>query len=217
MLPQLLQYHHNVRLRWREFNTTLQHPHNFSRFLLNLSGSMLTCQHQMISSDCIFPFYVFFCYRKHILYQKCALPAVVQFDDMENVARFPGFFFFLHNPSVFANAARQWYHPVYPGTCIFKTVIMRSIFSLITFEIRVWHIFKKFILDNIKACFLHLPVLITEKSLALRRRTILSTQPFIYRISVSGKLSTRPFIYHISVSGKLSLYLHTSKNKAESQ
>ena len=49
---------------------------------------------------------------------------------------------------------------------------------------------------NVKACFLHLPVLITEKSLALRRRTILSTQPFIYRISVSGKLS---------------LYLHSSK------
>lgn len=42
-------------------------------------------------------------------------------------------FLFLHNPSVFVNAARQWYHPVYPGTCIFKTVIMRSISSLITF------------------------------------------------------------------------------------
>ena len=178
---------------------------------------MLTRQHQMISGDCIFPFYVFFCYWKHILYQKCTLPAVVQLDDMENVARFSGFFFFLHNPSIFVNTARQWYHPVYPGTCIFKTVIMRSISSLITFEIRVWHIFKKFILDNIKACFLHLPVLITEKSLALRRRTILSTQPFIYRISVSGKLSTRPFIYHISVSGRLSLYLHSSKCKEESQ
>ena len=41
-----------------------------------------------------------------------------------------------------------------------------------------------------------------KKSLALRRRTI---------------LSTRPFIYHISVSGKLSLYLHSSKCKEESQ
>ena len=136
---------------------------------------------------------------------------------MKNVARFPVFFFFLHNPSVFVNAARQWYHPIYPGTCIFKAVIMWSVSCLISFEIRIWHIFKKFILDNVKACFLHLPVLITEKSLALRRRTILSTQPFIYRISVSGKLSTRPFIYHISVSGKLSLYLHSSKRKEESQ
>lgn len=27
MLPQLLQYHNNVRLRWREFNTTL-HLHS---------------------------------------------------------------------------------------------------------------------------------------------------------------------------------------------
>ena len=35
----------------------------------------------------------------------------------------------------------------------------------------------------------------------------LSTQPFIYRILVSGKLSTRPFIYHISVSGKLSILI----------
>ena len=151
------------------------------------------------------------------MYQKCTLPAVVQFDDMENVASFPGFFFFLHNPSVFVDATGQWYHPVYPSACIFKAVIMRSVSCLISFEIRVWHIFKKFILDNIKACFLHLPVLNTEKSLALRRRTILSIQPFIYRISVSGKLSTRPFIYHISVSGRLSLYLHSSKCKEESQ
>ena len=161
----------------------------------------------MISGDCVFPFYVFFCYREHVLYQKCALPAVVQFDDMENITWFPGFFLFLHNPPVFINAAGQRYHPVYPGTCIFKAVIMRSVSCLISFELRVWHIFKKFILDNVKACFLHLPVLITEKSLALWRRTILSTQPFIYRISVSGKLSTRPFIYHISVSGKLSILL----------
>ena len=56
-----------------------------------------------------------------------------------------------------------------------------------------------------------------KKSLALRRRTILSTQPLIYRILVSGKLSTRPFIYHISVSGKLSLYLNSIKRKEESQ
>lgn len=79
------------------------------------------------------------------------------------------------------------------------------------------HIFKKLVFDNIKACFLHLPVLITEKSSALRRRTTLSTQPFIYRLLVSDKLSTRPFIYHISVSGKLSLYLHSSKRKDKSQ
>ena len=46
------------------------------------------------------------------------------------------------------------------------------------------HIFKKLVFDNIKACFLHLPVRITEKSSALRRRTTLSTQPFIYRILV---------------------------------
>lgn len=129
---------------------------------------------------------------------------------------FPAFSFF-SNPPVFVNATRQWYHPVHPGTCIFKTVIMRSISSLISLKIRVWHIFKKFIFDNIKTCFLHLPVLITEKSPALRRRTILSTQPLIYRILVSGKLSTRPFIYHISVSGKLSSYLHSSKHKKESQ
>ena len=136
---------------------------------------------------------------------------------MENITRFSCFFLLLHNSSVLVNAAGQWYHPVYPGTCILKAVIMRSVSCLISFEIRVWHIFKKSVLNNIKTCFLHLPVLITEKSLALRRRTILSTRPFIYRVSVSGKLSTRPFIYHISVSGKLSLYLYTSKHKAESQ
>lgn len=153
----------------------------------------------MISGNRIFPFYVFFCYREHILYQKCTLPAVVQFDDMENVARFPSFFFFLHNPFVFVNTARQWYHPIYPGTCILKE-IMRSISRLISFKIRIFHIFKRW-----------------KKSLALRRRTILSTQPFIYRISVSGKLSTRPFIYHLSVSGKLSLCLYSSKHKPESQ
>lgn len=134
-----------------------------------------------------------------------------------SITRFPGFFLFLHNPPVFINTAGQRYHPVYPGTCIFKTIIMRSASCLISFEIRVWHIFKKSVLNNIKTCFLHLPVLITEKSLALRRRTILSTRPFIYRVSVSGKLSTRPFIYHISVSGKLSLYLYSNKRKEGSQ
>ena len=122
----------------------------------------------------------------------------------------------INNPSVFVNAARQWYHPIYPGTCIFKAVIMRSVSRLISFKIRILHIFKKFIFDNIKSRFFHLSSL-WKKSLALRRRTILSTQPFIYRILVSGKLSTRPFIYHISVSGKLSLYLHFSKHKDESQ
>ena len=131
--------------------------------------------------------------------------------------RSPGFFFFLHNLFVFVNAAGQWYHPVYSSTCIFKTVIMRSVSHFVSFEIRIGHIFKELVFDNIKACFLHLSVLITEKSSALRRRTTLSTQPFIYRILVSGKLSTRPFVYHISVSGKLSLYLHTSKHKEKSQ
>ena len=163
---------------------------------------MLTRQHQMISSDCVFPFYVFFRYRKHILYQECTLSAVVQFDDMENITGFPSFFLFFHNPPVFINTAGQRYHPVYPGACIFKAVIMWSVSCLISFEIRVWHIFKKSVLNNIKTCFLHLPVLITEKSLALRRRTI---------------LSTRPFIYHISVSGKLSLYLYSNKRKEGSQ
>ena len=163
---------------------------------------MFTRQHQMISGDCIFPFYVFFRYRKHILYQKCALTSVIQSDNMENITRFAGFLLFLHNPPVFINTAGQRYHPVYPGTCIFKTIIMRSVSCLISFEIRVWHIFKKSVLNNIKTCFLYLPVLITEKSLALRRRTI---------------LSTRPFIYHISVSGKLSLYLYSNKRKEESQ
>ena len=106
------------------------------------------------------------------------------------------------------------YIPVFVSS---KTVIMRSVSRFISLEIRIGHIYKEFVLDNIKACFLHLPVLTTEKSSALRRRTILSTQPFIYRILVSGKLSTRPFIYHISVSGKLSLYVHSSKHKEESQ
>lgn len=57
----------------------------------------------------------------------------------------------------------------------------------------------------------------TKKSLALRRRTILSTKLFIYRILVSGKLTTRPFIYHIWVSGKLSLHVYSSKHKEERQ
>ena len=109
---------------------------------------MFTRQHQMISGDCIFPFYVFFRYRKHILYQKCALTAVIQSDNMENITRFPGFFLFLHNPPVFINTAGQRYHPVYPGTCIFKTIIMRSVSCLISFEIRVWHIFKKSVLNK---------------------------------------------------------------------
>ena len=81
---------------------------------------------------------------------------------MENVARFPGFFFFsiirLYLSMRLDNGI-----PVYPGTCFFKTVIMRSISSIITFKIRVWHIFKKFIIDNIKTCFLHLPILIMKK------------------------------------------------------
>ena len=65
---QILQYRHNVRLCWSEFYATFQHTHNFFRFLLNLSSSMLTCQHQMISGNCVFPLYVFFRYREHILY-----------------------------------------------------------------------------------------------------------------------------------------------------
>ena len=94
VFSQLFQYCYNVWLCWSEFYTTLQHTHDFSCFLLNFFGSMLTCQYQMISGDCVFPLYVFFHYRKHILYQKCALPAVVQFNYMENIAMFPYFFFF---------------------------------------------------------------------------------------------------------------------------
>ena len=40
---------------------------------------------------------------------------------------------------------------------------MWSVSRLISFKIRVWHIFKKFIFDNIKSCFLHLLILIMEK------------------------------------------------------
>lgn len=109
---QFLQYRHNIRLCWRELYATFQHIPDFSRFLLNLSGSVLTCQYQMISGDRVFSLYVFFRYREHILYQKCALPTVIQFNDVENIARFPGFFFFLHNSSVSANTTGQWYHPV---------------------------------------------------------------------------------------------------------
>ena len=50
-----------------------------------------------------------------------------------------------------------------PCTGIFKTVIMRPVSYLIPFKIRVRHIFKKLVLNNIKACFLHLLVLIMEK------------------------------------------------------
>ncbi len=106
---------------------------------------MFTRQHQMISGNCIFPIYVFFNNRKHILYQKCTLPAIIQ------------------------------YIPV-----------------LVSSKLSAY--------------------LITEKSSALRRRTILSSQPLIYRILVSGKLSTRPFIYHISVNGKLSIKILCKKH-----
>ncbi len=92
--PQFFKYRYNIWLCWSELYAAFQHTHNFFRFLPNLSGGMLTCQHQMISGDCVFPLYVFFHYRKHILYQKCALPAVVQFNYMENIAMFPYFFFF---------------------------------------------------------------------------------------------------------------------------
>ena len=161
------------------------------------------------------PFNVFFCYREHILYQKCAFPAIVQFNDMENITRLSCFFLLLHNSSVFVNTAGQWYHPVYSNTCILKAVLMWSVSRLISFKIRVWHIFKKFIFDN-PVFFIYLSSL-WKKSLALRRRTILSTQPLIYRILVSGKLSTRPFIYHISVSGKLSLCFHNISSIVKSQ
>jgi len=117
----------------------------------------------MISGNRIFPFNVFFCYREHILYQKCAFPAIVQFNDMENITRLSCFFLLLHNSSVFVNTAGQWYHPVYSYTCILKAVLMWSVSRLISFKIRVWHIFKKFIFDNIKSCFLHLLILIMEK------------------------------------------------------
>ena len=82
------------------------------------------------------------------------------------------------------------------------------------------HVRKKIIFYNIESRLLHCSILIimyTEKSSALRRRTKLSTQPFIYRILVSGKLSTQPLIYRILVSGKLSLCLHFSKYKEKSQ
>ena len=80
--------------------------------------------------------------------------------------------------------------------------------------------YKKIIFYNIESRLLHCSILIimyTEKSSALRRRTKLSTQPFIYRILVSGKLSTQPLIYRILVSGKLSLYLYFNKYKEKSQ
>ena len=95
---------------------------------------------------------------------KCALPTVIQFDNMDNVARSPCLFLFLHNLPVFINTTGQWYHPVYPDTGILKAVIMRSIPRLISFEIRILHIFKKLIFDNIKSRFLHSFILIMEKA-----------------------------------------------------
>lgn len=76
--------------------------------------------------------------------------------------------------------------------------LWRYVPCLISLKIWIRHILKKFILNNIKSSFLHLYILILEKSLALRRRT---------------KLSARPLIYHISVSGKLSLYLFLASTK----
>ena len=68
-------------------------------------------------------------------------------------------------------------------------------------EVRIRYLLKKSVFYNINSCFLPSSE-IWKKSLTFRRRT---------------KLSTRPFIYHISVSGKLSLYQYTNKYKAESQ
>ena len=128
---------------------------------------------------------------------------------MQNITRFSRLFLFLYYFPKLIYSARKRYHPINSRSIIFNTIIMWSIACLIPLEIRIRHIFKKSVLYDVKPCFLHLSILSAEiwkKSLAFRQRTKLSTQPFIYRISVSGKLSTRPFIYHISVSGKLSLY-----------
>ena len=52
---------------------------------------MFTGQHQMISCDRILPFYIFFCYREHILYQKRTFTTIIQLYYMKNIARFPCF------------------------------------------------------------------------------------------------------------------------------
>ena len=93
-------------------------------------------------------------------------------------------------------------------------------FLLISFKIWIRHVRKKIIFYNIESRLFHYLVLIImyiEKSSALRRRSKLSTQPFLYRILVSGKLSTQPLIYRILVSGKLSLYTYSNKYKEKSQ
>ena len=125
----------------------------FFCFLLNFFRSMFTCQHQMISSYGIFPFYVPICYRKHILYQKCTLSAIIQFHNMDNVTGSSRFFFLLYYSFIFINLTGQRYHPVHSCTYIFKTIIMRSVPCFITFEVRIGHIFKKFILYDIKPPF----------------------------------------------------------------
>ena len=97
---------------------------------------------------------------------------------------------------------------------------MRSVSCLISFKIWIRHVRKKNIFYNIESRLFHYLVLIImyiEKSSALRRRSKLSTQPFLYRILVSGKLSTQPLIYRILVSGKLSLYTYSNKYKEKSQ
>lgn len=137
---------------------------------------------------------------------------------MDNITGLSCFLFLLYNSLIFINLAGQGYHPINSSACIFKAIIVRSISCLVAFEIWIRHILKKLVFYNIKPCFLHsFQPHYGKKSPTLRRRTILSTQPLIYRILVSGKLSTRPFIYHISVSGKLSLYLHSNKHKEKSQ
>lgn len=68
-----------------------------------------------------------------------------------------------HNSFIFVDPAGQRYHPVYPCARIFKTVIMRSVSCFIAFEVRIRHILKKLILNNIKSRFFHLsfPLLTT--------------------------------------------------------
>lgn len=78
-------------------------------------------------------------------------------------------------------------------------------FLLISFKIWIRHVRKKIIFYNIESRLFHYLVLIImyiEKSFALRRRSKLSTQPFLYRILVSGKLS---------------LYTYSNKYKEQSQ
>ena len=127
----------------------------FVRLFVQIPDLMFTGEHEVIPGDGVFPLNVELADRKHILYEERALATVIQFYDVQCIARLALALSPLDDAPEFIDFAGQGNHPVDAFHIVLKAVVMRTVSLLISFQIWLSHILEELLLNNVKACLFH--------------------------------------------------------------